>query len=216
MAEQVFGHPVDRAIDDAAEIHAILGEPKPRVKAKVTDHIDDTARRFIAAAPFAAMATRRADGGVDVTPRGDPPGFAMVLDPHTLALPERPGNRRADALLNLLEDPHLGLLFLIPGHGDTLRVSGQARIVADAGLARRMQVRGHRPDLIVLVRVERVLSHCPKAFIRSALWQPEDWPDTSNVPTLAELMKAHGRLDTPLDELAEVIAHDRETRLYDR
>lgn len=216
MADHVFGQSVDRLIDSADRIRAVLGEPKPRVKAKVTDHVDDTARRFIAASSFAVLATRRADGAADLTPRGDPPGFALVLDAHTLALPERPGNRRADALLNLLSDPCLGLLFLIPGHGDTLRVSGRARIVEDAGLARRMEVRGHRPDLIVLVRVERVLSHCPKAFIRAGLWRPEEWPDTSDVPTLAELMKAHGRLDTPLDELTEAIAHDRKTRLYDR
>ena len=214
MAVDVHGHTVDHAVTDEAEIREILGEPKPRVKAKVTDHVDDTARRFIAASPFAVLATRRADGGVDVTPRGDPPGFAQVLDRSTIALPERPGNRRADALLNILDDPQVGLLFLIPGHGDTLRVSGTARIVRDAALTARMTVRGHEPLLIVLIRVQRVLSHCPKAFIRSSMWNPEGWPDTSDVPTLAELMKAHGELDTPVEELAAVIAEDRETRLY--
>lgn len=213
---KIHGHAVERAIDDAAEIRAVVGEPRDRVKAKVTDRIDETARRFIAASPFAVLATRRADGGIDATPRGDPPGFAVVLDAHTLALPERPGNRRTDALVNVLANPTVGLLFLIPGHGDTLRVSGQARIVQDTPLAARMEVRGHRPDLILLIRVERVLSHCPKAFIRASMWQPEGWPDTSDVPTLAELMRAHGELDTPLDELAEAIAHDRQTRLYDR
>lgn len=216
MTTVVHGQQVDRIVTDPGRIRTIFGEPKPRVKAKVTDHIDDTARRFIAASSFAVMATRRSDGGVDITPRGDPPGFAIVLDCHTLALPERPGNRRADALLNLIDDPHLGLLFLIPGHGDTLRVSGQAQIVEDSGLAARMEVRGHRPDLVVLVRAERVLSHCPKALIRAGLWNPDSWPDTADVPTLAELMKAHGRLETPIDELADAIAHDRETRLYDR
>ena len=202
------------AVTDPEEIRRILGEPKPRVRAKVTDHIDDTARRFIAASPFAVLATRRADGGVDATPRGDPPGFAKVLDPGTLALPERPGNRRADALLNILDDPKVGLLFLIPGHGDTLRVSGTARIVRDPALARQMTVKGHEPLLIVLIQIERVLSHCPKAFIRSSMWNPEGWPDTSDVPTLAELMKAHGGLDTPMEELAAAIAEDRVTRLY--
>ena len=215
MPTEVHGQTVDHAVSDPTEIREILGEPKPRVKAKVTDHIDDTARRFIAASPFAVLATRRGDGGLDLTPRGDPPGFALVLDEKTLALPERPGNRRADALLNILENGRAGLLFLIPGHGDTLRVSGTARIVQDAALAERMTVRGHRPALIVLIRVERVLSHCPKAFIRASMWQPEGWPDTSDVPTLAELMKSHGALDTPMDELAAAITHDRETRLYD-
>ena len=213
---QAFGHQVDRIIETPDQIRDLLGDPKPRVKAKVTDHIDDTARRFIATSPFVVLATRRADGGVDVTPRGDPAGTVQVLDEHTLALPERPGNRRADALLNLLEDPALGLLFLIPGHGDTLRVSGKAQIVQDAALSARLEVRGHAPDLIVLIKVERVLSHCPKAFIRAGMWTPDAWPDTSDVPTLAELMKSHGALETPIEELAEAIAHDRVTRLYDR
>ena len=216
MSQDVFGHSGDRAVHDAAEIRALLGEPKPRVKAKVTDHVDDTARRFIAASPFAVLSSRRADGGIDLTPRGDPAGTIKVLDPQTIAVPERPGNRRADALFNILADPAVGLLFLIPGHGDTLRVSGQARIVQDKGLAAEMQVRGHAPDLIVLIQVQRVLSHCPKAFIRAGMWTPEAWPDTSDVPTLAELMKSHGELDTPLEELADAIAHDRKTRLYDR
>lgn len=206
----------DHQVTDSARIREILGEPKPRVKAKVTDHIDETARRFIAASSFAVLSTRRADGGVDVTPRGDPAGFALVLDSRTIALPERPGNRRADALFNILEDPAVGLLFLIPGHSDTLRVSGRATIVEDPDLAARMEVRGHEPDLIVKVEVERVLSHCPKAFIRAGMWDPDAWPDTSDVPTLGEMMKSHGRLETPLDELSEAIAHDRKTRLYDR
>ncbi len=216
MTTEIHGHKVDRVIDEASQISDLVGQPKPRVKAKVTDHIDDTARRFIATSPFAVLATRRADGGVDATPRGDPPGFVHVLDPQTLAVPERPGNRRTDALLNILADPKVGLLFLIPGHGDTLRVSGHATIVQDAALSARMTVNGHEPDLIVLIKVQRVLSHCPKAFIRASMWKPEGWPDTSGVPTLAELMKAHGDLDTPLEELAEAIAHDRVTRLYNK
>lgn len=216
MSADVNGHRVDRIIGDPEQIKARFGEPKPRVKAKVTDHIDDTAKRYIHTSPFAVLATRRRDGGVDVTPRGDPAGFVQILDRSTLAIPERPGNRRTDALLNILDDPAVGLLFLIPGHGDTLRVSGRATIVEDKTLAARMNVQGHEPDLIVLVRVDRVLSHCPKAFIRAAMWKPEQWPDTSNVPTLAELMKAHGALDQPVEELAEAIAHDRVTRLYDR
>ena len=171
---QIDGRTVERLIDDPQQIRDVLGEPKDRVKAKVTDRIDDTVRRFIAASPFAVLSTRRADGGVDTTPRGDPAGFAQVLDEKTLALPERPGNRRADALLNILDDPAVGLLFLIPGHGDTVRVSGRARIVQDDALSEAMVVRRHKPDLVVLIAVDRVLSRrllCVAAVVQVALGQ---------------------------------------------
>ncbi|MEO1686410.1 MAG: MSMEG_1061 family FMN-dependent PPOX-type flavoprotein [Pseudomonadota bacterium] len=209
----VFGLTVELTVEDAAALRGTLGEPSERAANKVTDRIDAPTARWIAASPFAVMATRRADGGVDLTPRGDPPGFAKVLSPEVLALPERPGNRRGDALENLLADPRLGLIFLIPGEGATLRISGEAKIVRDAGLAERMEVRGHRPDLILLLRVERVLSHCPKALIRSSLWRPEAWPDRNDVPSMAELMVAHG---APVDreEMEAVIERDSRERLY--
>ena len=208
------GPDVDREITDETALREIIGHPYERTRTKEIDHVDPLARRFIAAAPFAVLTTRRADGGVDLTPRGDPAGFALVLDDKTIALPERPGNRRADALKNILHDPRVGLLFIIPGHGDTIRVGGTARIVQDAALAERMTVRSHRPDLIILIRVERLLSHCPKAFIRSSMWKPDGWPDTSDVPTLAELMVAHSDAALELQEMADVIAEDRRTRLY--
>lgn len=213
MAE-AFGREVDAVIEDAAALRAVTGEPNPRVKAKVIDRIDAEAARFVAAAPFAALATRRADGGVDVTPRGDPPGFARVLDPHTLALPERPGNRRADALLNLLDDPRLGLLFVIPGVEHTLRVSGEARVVRDAALAEGMAVKGRAPELVILVRVARVLSHCAKAFIRSGLWKPETWGEAPDVPSLAEFMVAHTAMGLDLAEMDGIISRDARERLY--
>ncbi|MEM6438284.1 MAG: MSMEG_1061 family FMN-dependent PPOX-type flavoprotein [Pseudomonadota bacterium] len=213
MAE-ALGREVDETIETAQALRAVLGAPSERVQAKVIDRIDEGAARYIAASPFAALATRRADGGVDVTPRGDPPGFAKVLDSKTLALPERPGNRRADALLNLLEDPRLGLLFMIPGVTHTLRVSGEARLVRDAALGEAMAVNGRAPELIVLVRVERVLSHCSKAFVRSALWRPESWAERPDVPSLAELMAAHTEMGLEVAFLDAVIERDARERLY--
>ncbi|MEM1314582.1 MAG: MSMEG_1061 family FMN-dependent PPOX-type flavoprotein [Pseudomonadota bacterium] len=210
---ETFGRRVDEVVADRASLRREIGAPSARVLAKVTDRIDAMTARFIAASPFAMLATRRADGGVDVTPRGDPAGFAKVLEPRLLALPERPGNRRLDALENLLEDPRLGLIFLIPGEGTTLRVSGEARIVRDSALAEAMAAQGRTPELIVLLRVERVLVHCPKAFLRSGLWRPETWGG-GDVPSMAEMMVAHGELSETVDEMAEVIARDARERLY--
>ncbi|MGI9522212.1 MAG: MSMEG_1061 family FMN-dependent PPOX-type flavoprotein [Hyphomicrobiaceae bacterium] len=210
----IYGHEVERTITDRSAFREILGEPSPRTKEKVIDRVDELARRFIATAPFAALATRRVDGGVDITPRGDPEGFAIVLDEKTIALPERPGNRRGDALENVLRDPHIGLLFIIPGHNDTIRVSGKATIVQDKNLAARMKVKSHTPELILLIEVQRLLCHCPKAFIRSSMWRPDGWPDTSNVPNLAELMIGHAELALTVEEMATIIENDRQTRLY--
>lgn len=211
---EVFGRKVEEAVTERASLRREVGEPSERVLAKVTDRIDAMTARFIAASPFAVMATRRADGGVDLTPRGDPAGFVKVLEPRLLAMPERPGNRRMDALENLLEDPRLGVIFLIPGEGTTLRVSGEARIVRDAALGGTLAAQERAPELIVLLRVERVLAHCPKAFLRSGLWRPETWGDRADVPSMAELMVAHGELRESVEEMAEIIDRDARERLY--
>ena len=178
------------------------------------DHIDPLAARFIAASPLAILGTRRADGGVDQTPRGDPPGFVKVLDRKTLALPDRPGNKRMDAIENILSDPAVGLLFMIPGHRDTLRVSGRAAIVEDADLSERLAVNGRPAGLVTLIEVDFVLSHCPKAFIRSKAWEPEQWPDLSDVPSLAEMMIAHGAPSPSVEHMDEVIHISNTERLY--
>lgn len=214
MGETVFGVKVARRLHDRAALRQRHAEPSRYVNAKVIDHVDDLAARFIAAAPLAILATRRGDGSVDLTPRGDPPGFVQVLDGKTLALPDRPGNNRVDAFENVLIDDGVGLLFLIPGHGDTLRVSGRAAIVEDAALSDRLSVNGRPSGLVMLISVARVLCHCPKAFIRSGAWQPERWPDTGDVPSLAEMMKVHGAMDDTLDHLDAVIERSNTERLY--
>ena len=146
------------------------------------------------------MATAGADGRCDVSPKGDPPGFAMVLDDTTIAVPERPGNRRVDGFRNILANGHVGLVFFLPGRGDTLRINGRARLVRDAPFFDAMVVKGHRPVLAMVVEVEEVFHHCSKAFLRSHLWEPDTWePDA--VEPRAVIAKT---LERPEQDLADV------------
>lgn len=213
MAE-VFGLTVDEEITSQEVLRQYRKPPSRFVSNKVIDHVDELARRFIAASSMVVLATRRKDGGIDITPRGDPPGFVQILNDHVIGLPDRLGNNRVDAFENILHDPEVGLFFIIPGHRDSLRISGSARIVRDRALLRRMEVRGHIPDLAILVRVKRLLSHCPKAFVRAAMWDRNAWPALSDVPTAGEFLKAHGNLAEPVAEVDSVVDQDGKTRLY--
>jgi PPOX class probable FMN-dependent enzyme len=159
-------------------------------------------RAWIARSPFCLISTSAADGTCDVSPKGDPPGFVHVLDNTTLAIPERPGNRRADGYRNVLSNPHVGLIFLVPGRTDTLRVNGRARLVSDAPFFDDMVVKGHRPLLALVVDVEQIFFHCSKAFLRSQLWDPDSWAAASDgLPSRAQIAQALERPDTPLEEL---------------
>lgn len=164
-------------ITDLAELRALVGEPSELARKKQLDHLDTHCRELIAHAPFLLMGTADATGRCDVSPKGDAPGFVHVLDDHHLVIPDRPGNKRLDGMRNILENPHVGLIFLVPGRGETLRVNGRAAITRDETLLARMEVGGKRPLLAIGVEVEEVFMHCAKAFKRSALWQPEQWPD---------------------------------------
>jgi uncharacterized protein len=211
---EVFGREVAQRITSVEELRQQVPPPGRLPSGKVIDHVDETAARFIAASPLAIIATRRADGGVDLTPRGDPPGFIRVLDSRTLAIPDRPGNNRLDNIENVILDGAIGLLFLIPGVDDTVRISGQAAVVRDLKLSEELAVNGRPAGLVTLVRVQRLLSHCPKAFMRSKAWHPEEWPDTADVPSLAEMIKAHCAIDDPLPDLETYIDHANRTTLY--
>lgn len=213
MAE-IFGIDVEETITSAAELRDLIAPPNARTADKVIDHIDDLARRFIAASPFLVLASRRPDGHLDLSPRGDPPGFARVLDQKTLVLPDRTGNRRMDTFENILRDPVVGLYFLIPGHKDTLRVSGRAALVRDTKLAAQFSERGSTPEILLLIHVERVLSHCPKCMLRSGLWDPDRWPDASDVPSLAEMMVQHSQLSMSVPDMQAIIDRDATTRVY--
>ena len=186
-------------ITTEAELRELLGQPLPRVAAKDRPALDDAGRQWLAASPFCLVATSAPDGSCDVSPKGDPPGFTVVLDDRTIALPERAGNRRADGFVNILANPHVGLLYLLPGRGDTLRINGRARLVRDPALLDRMVVQGSRPLLAMVVDIEQVFFHCAKAFLRSELWDPESWrPDA--VPSRAQL----ARQERPEETIAEL------------
>jgi PPOX class probable FMN-dependent enzyme len=191
-------------ITSEAELRAIIGEPTSIVQAKLAARLNELTRQFVARAPFVCVATASPDGGLDVSPRGDPPGFVRVLDDETLLLPERPGNRLADTLVNLLSDPRIGLLFLIPGVGETFRVNGTGRITDDAELLAPSAIEGRAPKLGILVSVQEAYTQCPKALIRSDLWNPERHISRSELPSHGEILK---RISLPdLD----VERHERE------
>lgn len=158
--------------------------------AKIADRINSLTRQFIERSPFVCVATATPDGGLDVSPRGDPPGFVRVLDEHTLLLPERPGNRIADTLTNLLSDPRIALLFLIPGVGDTFRVNGVAKIVEDSDLLTPSAVNGRVPRVGVLITVQQAYTQCSKALIRSDLWNSEHHIERSELPSNGEILRS--------------------------
>ena len=203
----------DEVIDTPQRLQALTRPPTERARNKVVDHIDEICRRFIAASPFMIVASHGSDGRLDVSPKGDPAGFVQVLDQKTLAIPDRPGNHRLDTFQNVLAHPEVGLIFLIPGNGDTLRVAGRARIVRDLTLQAQLAVGGKEPELILIVTVEQAFMHCPKCIARSHLWSPNQWPERVTVPTLAEAIMAHAR---PAESAADVRAfiEEHNTRLY--
>lgn len=185
-------------------LRQIIGSPSDLIVAKVTDRLNDLTRQFVERAPFVCVATCRPDGGLDISPRGDPAGFVQILDDRRLLIPERPGNRLADTLTNLLADPRIGLLFLIPGIGDTFRVNGRAAIVDDAELLAASAVEGRTPKLGVVVSIEEAFTHCPKALIRSDLWNPDRHVERSELPSSGAILRS-----TSDDDL-DVETYDRE------
>ncbi|WP_431269107.1 pyridoxamine 5'-phosphate oxidase family protein [Dankookia sp. P2] len=176
------------AITTAEQLAAAYEAPHPRFLAKVTDRLEATSRAFIAASPFCILATA-GPHGPHATPRGDAPGFVVPLDDRTLALPDRRGNNRLDGLRDILDDPQVALLFLIPGVGETLRVHGMARITTDPALRARFAVAGQLPATVLLVTVREVYAHCAKALMRSGLWTGRERPP--GVPTNGAMIAAH-------------------------
>ena len=200
-------------ITDEEELRAVVGFPIQRVIDKVRPALANLHRQWISASPFCVVATSNADGTVDASPKGDPAGLAHVLDERTLVIPERPGNKRADGYLNILANPHVGLLFVIPGRPDTLRVNGTARLVGDAPWFDDLVVKGHRPVLALEVRVEQAFFHCGKAFVRAQLWLSETWnPDA--VPSRAHIAQQLERPDESIEELERYYGEGYSARLY--
>ncbi|MET0525475.1 MAG: pyridoxamine 5'-phosphate oxidase family protein [Nocardioides sp.] len=186
------------------ELVELLGEPAQRARDKERTELLPVDRDWLAASPFCVLATTDADGNTDASPKGDPAGSLVhVIDEKTIAIAERPGNRRADGYHNILSNPHVGLLFLIPGRGDTLRINGRARLVREGPFFDEMVVKGHRPLLVIVVDVEQVFFHCAKAFLRSGLWKPETWDPEAVVPKRAQIareVEGDPRSDAELEE----------------
>ncbi|OFJ53265.1 pyridoxamine 5'-phosphate oxidase family protein [Mycolicibacterium grossiae] len=178
-----------REVTSVEELRAIVGQPNEAVAKKVRPRLSEAQQQWLSHSPLGFVATTDAAGRVDVSPKGDPPGFVRILDDRTIAIPERPGNRRVDGFLNVLQRPHVGTVFLIPGRGDTLRINGTARILYDAEYFDAMAVDGKRPILALEIAVEEVFFHCAKAFLRSDAWRPDTWDPTA-VPSVAQLAKA--------------------------
>ncbi|MFI0907098.1 pyridoxamine 5'-phosphate oxidase family protein [Streptomyces sioyaensis] len=200
-------------ISSEAELRELIGEPSSHAAHKVRHRLLDLDRQWLARSPFCMLATADAQGRCDVSPKGDPAGFTHVLDDTTLVIPDRPGNKRLDGFANILANPHVGLDYVLPGRGDTLRINGRARLLRDAPFFDELIVKGNRPRLALLVEVEEVFYHCSKAFLRSELWKPETWqPDA--LPSRARMVKGVEAQDLPLEELEQHYGPRYAERLY--
>ncbi len=195
-------------ITTETRLREIYGPPIPRSAAKVIGHVDGHCRAFIAASPFILVAT--SDGArLDVSPKGDRPGFVAVEDDRHLLVPDWPGNSRIDGMRNILAHPHIGVIFLIPTVRETLRVNGAATIHDAPELLEQCAHKGRLPLTVIRVAVEEVFLHCAKALLRSKLWQPETWPEARPVPSMGEMMIDHAGLDGPAESDAEMNARHR-------
>jgi PPOX class probable FMN-dependent enzyme len=202
-------------IDSDDELVGLLGAPSTRNATKGRPALLAVDRDWLASSPFCVIATSDADGTCDASPKGDPPGqLVHVIDDRTIAIAERPGNKRADGYKNILQNPHVGLNFFIPGRGDTLRINGRARLISDADFFDDLEVKGHRPQIALVVEVESVFHHCAKAFMRSQLWQPETWDPEAIVARRAVLAQQLERPESTVDELDEYYGPAYAEKLY--
>ncbi|UQA98058.1 pyridoxamine 5'-phosphate oxidase family protein [Streptomyces halobius] len=200
-------------VSSEAELRELIGEPTAHAANKTRDRLHDLDRQWLSRSPFCLIATSDSDGRCDVSPKGDPAGFTRVLDDTTLVIPDRPGNKRVDGLMNVLSNPHVGLNYVLPGRGDTLRINGRARLLRDAPFFDDLVVKGNRPRLALLVEIEEVFYHCSKAFLRSDLWKPETW-DPDALPSRARIVKGLEAKDIPLEALEEHYGPRYMERLY--
>lgn len=201
-------------IRSAAELAPLLDDMHPSQTNKTIDHIDNHCRAWLAKTTFVSIASCNAKGEMDVSPKGDPAGFIKVLDPKTLALPDRIGNHRADTFFNVLENPRIGMMCVVPKRKEVVRINGSAEVVRDAALRDLTELNGHRPDFVLLVRVEEAFFHCGKAMIRSRMWQPDMWGSIEGLPTYATALKDHGEMDMLLEDIEARMAYNEAERLY--
>lgn len=202
-------------ITDESQLRAVFGWPTERALNKQIDHLDRHCRAIIAKSPFLLLGTSDSTGRCDVSPKGDYPGFVRVLDDNTIAIPDLPGNNRLDTLTNMLNNPQVGLIFMVPGMNETLRVNGKVRLVRDADLLESLAYQGKLPKLAIVVDIQEVFSHCPKAFMRSKLWAVESQIDRSELPSFAEILRDHAGLgECDVDELQRELDHRAASMLH--
>ncbi len=205
----------EEVITEASQLRELLGEPSRLVQNKSISSLDEHCRDFIARAPFLILSTADAEGNCDASPRGDAPGFVHVLDDRHLVIPERPGNKRMDSLRNILANPHVGLIFMIPTLEETLRINGRACVIRDAKVLEKMAVNGKVPTIGIGVQVEECYVHCAKAFMRSGLWNPEKWPARESIPKMAQVLADHVMLPgVTAKEVAIGLEDSYKNRLY--
>ena len=204
------------SIEAYDDLRDAVGEPTASIAEKEMPVLDKHARHFLSLSPILFISTVGVDGRADISPRGDPAGFVKVIDDRTILIPERPGNRRADTMSNIVENPghSVALIFLLPGVEETLRASGRARVVDDPAALAYMAVRGKVPQLGILVEIDEVFFHCAKALKRARLWDPDTHIERRAFPTLAQITKDQREADTPLEEIEARIRESYETRLY--
>lgn len=202
-------------ITSEQELRALMGEPAEGPIKKESNFLNEPSRTFITRSPFVLLATADKDGRCDVSPKGDAPGFVQVLDDRHLIIPDRPGNKRFDGMRNLLENPQIGLIFLLPGSEETLRINGRARIIRDPEWLERMAAQGKVPQLGIAVEVEESFLHCAKCVKRSGLWEPGRWPDREGLASPAQMFRDHARINTmTVEQLEQRLQEGYRKNLY--
>ncbi len=202
-------------ITEESELREVFGWPTERAVNKQIDRLDHHCRAIIAKSPFILLGTSDSSGRCDVSPKGDYPGFVRVLDDETIAIPDLPGNNRLDTLTNMIINPQVGLIFMIPGINETLRINGKVRLVRDAHLLESMAYQGKLPKLAIVVDIQEVFTHCPKAFLRSKLWADDYRIDRSELPSFAEILRDHtGLVECDVDQLQQELDERAATTLH--
>ncbi|MEO8608454.1 MAG: MSMEG_1061 family FMN-dependent PPOX-type flavoprotein [Chloroflexota bacterium] len=201
-----------QVIQNEGELREILGYAGKAAQNKVIPEIDDICRTFIEKSPFVLLGSMDANGSMDVSPKGDPAGFVQIMDSKTLLIPDRPGNRRGDTLTNILQNPNIGLLFLVPGRSETLRVNGTAQIVRDDDVRERFIMQGKVPMFVIAVMVKEVFFHCTKCVVRAGLWASEH--EHAELVSLGEAIVRHAKLDITVEEADAAVLEEEQTELY--
>lgn len=205
---------VDTTVADKATVREIVGEPIPIVRGKEMPRLDKYCRQFIEMSPFLCLGTVGADGHVDMSPRGDPPGFVEIIDDHTLLIPERQGNQRVDSMINVTENPNIGLIFFLPGVEETLRIRGRTSITRDPKLLEPLALNGKTPKLGLVVEIDTVFFQCAKALIRSKLWHPATPIKRSEFPSFGQITRDQRRPDATVEDIEGQIQEGYRSRLY--